>query len=119
MKFFANIKKWITSNPKKFYFYAMILLVVSFVANTIFDIYVYKTETRKPKFIVPSLYQGTDVVASEYENRLKEMETIAQELAEFKSKHKQGTAFTPADSLRIEYLYEQNQTLKNGKNKEN
>ena len=116
MKFFANIKKWITSNPKKFYFYAMILLVVSFVANTIF---VYKTETRKPKFIVPSLYQGTDVVASEYENRLKEMETIAQELAEFKSKHKQGTAFTPADSLRIEYLYEQYQTLKNGKNKEN
>ena len=87
MKFFANIKKWITSNPKKFYFYAMILLVVSFVANTIFDIYAYKTENRKPQFIVPSLYRGTDAVASEYENRLKEMETIAQELAEFKSKH--------------------------------
>lgn len=119
MKFFANIKKWITSNPKKFYFYAMILLVVSFVANTIFDIYAYKTENRKPQFIVPSLYRGTDAVASEYENRLKEMETIAQELAEFKSKHKQGTAFTPADSLRIEYLYEQYQTLKNGKNKKN
>jgi len=119
MKVFANIKKWIVTNPKKFYFYAMILLVVSFVANTIFDIYAYKTENRKPQFIVPSLYRGTDAVASEYENRLKEMETIAQELAEFKSKHKQGTAFTPADSLRIEYLYEQYQTLKNGKNKEN
>ena len=112
MKVFANIKKWIVTNPKKFYFYAMILLVVSFVANTIFDIYAYKTENRKPQFIVPSLYRGTDAVASEYENRLKEMETIAQELAEFKSKHKQGTAFTPADSLRIEYLYAQYQTLK-------
>ena len=119
MKFFANIKKWIVTNPKKFYFYAMILLVVSFIANTIFDIYAYKTETRKPKFIVPSLYRGTDMVASEYENRLKEREMIAQELAEFKSKHKQGTAFTPADSLRIQYLCEQYQTLKNGKNKEN
>ena len=119
MKVFANIKKWIFSNPKKFYLYAMTLLVVSFVANTIFDIYAYKTESKKPKLIIPSLYKGTDMVASEYENRLKDMETIAQELAEFKTKHEQGAAFTPADSLRIEYLYEQYQTLKNGKNKEN
>ncbi len=119
MKFFANIKKWIVTNPKKFYFYAMILLVVSFIANTIFDIYAYKTETRKPKFIVPSLYRGTDMVASEYENRLKEMEMIAQELGEFKSKHEKGETLTSADSLRVEYLYEQYQTLKNGKNKEN
>ena len=84
---FQNAKQWAIANPKSFYKYAMGGLILSFVINMIFSILSYN------------------------ENKI---ELINEELKGFKIKRDNGNLST-ADSLRIEFLYEQYKALTNGK----
>ena len=103
--------QWAVQNPKKFFIYSMILLSVSFIASLIQGIF-YPSETAF-KIRPPVLYSKNKTTQNLVENNDKEMEKIVNELKTLKVKRDQH-ALKKEDSLRIDYLFNQYQKLKNG-----
>ncbi|MCD1117507.1 hypothetical protein [Chryseobacterium turcicum] len=103
--------QWAVQNPKKFFTYSMILLSVSFIASIIQGIF-FPSETAF-KIRPPVLYSKNKVNQSFPVNNDKEMEQIVNELKILKVKRDQNT-LKKEDSLRIDYLFNQYQNLKNG-----
>ena len=103
--------QWAVQNPKKFFIYSMILLSVSFIASLIQGIF-YPSETAF-KIRPPVLYSKNRTTQNLVENNDKEMEKIVNELKTLKVKRDQH-ALKKEDSLRIDYLFNQYQKLKNG-----
>lgn len=101
--------KWAYANPKKFYTYAMTIIVLSFVINTFFDIKNSKNKYQSP-YTIPVLFEKTETMKND-ESQRAQLEAINAELRQLKPKRDNGT-LTPADSLRIEFLYKQYQALK-------
>lgn len=111
---FLEIKQKIYSNPKKFYTYTMILLTASFIFSMIQSIFFQpKIETTT---VIPSLFRKSDrVIREKEENKIqkqKELQKIVSELQELKFK-RENLQLTKADSIRIEYLYNQYQIISN------
>lgn len=110
----ATGKKWLESaarNPKKFYLYSMLFLSVSFAGALIQGIF-YPSESVfmiKP----PALYTKSTAATSQSASGEKEMQKIVEELKELKIKRDKHS-LAKDDSLRIEYLYNHYQKLKNG-----
>ena len=102
---------WAVQNPKKFFTYAMILLSVSFIASLIQGIF-FPSETAF-KIRPPVLYSKTKTTQNLSANNDKEMEKIVNELKTLKVKRDQNS-LKKEDSLRIDYLFNQYQKLKNG-----
>ena len=100
---FQNAKQWAIANPKSFYKYAMGGLILSFVINMIFSILSYNENKNTKNYII-----------KKQEEKEKKIELINEELKGFKIKRDNGNLST-ADSLRIEFLYEQYKALTNGK----
>lgn len=98
-------------HPKPVYRYVMILLILSFGLS--FLEYFYFTPDVKGGFKTPSLYSKSDQIKAKAHNREKETERIVKELQQMKGRRENGP-LTKNDSLRIEYLFNQYQTLKNG-----
>ncbi|MDO4881134.1 MAG: hypothetical protein Q3983_07625 [Capnocytophaga sp.] len=111
---FQNAKKWAIANPKSFYKYAMGILIITFVINMTFSVLSYNKNKDNKNYIIPMLYQQTDQVIKKQEEKEKKIELINEELKGFKVKRDNGI-LSSADSLRIEFLYEQYKTLTNGK----
>ena len=111
---FQNAKQWAIANPKSFYKYAMGGLILSFVINMIFSILSYNENKNTKNYIIQMLYNQTDQVIKKQEEKEKKIELINEELKGFKIKRDNGNLST-ADSLRIEFLYEQYKALTNGK----
>lgn len=103
--------QWAVQNPKKFFTYAMILLSVSFIASLIQGIF-FPSETAF-KIRPPVLYSKTKTTQNLSANNDKEMEKIVNELKTLKLK-RDRKALKKEDSLRIDYLFNQYQKLKNG-----
>ena len=103
--------QWAVQNPKKFFIYSMILLSVSFIASLIQGIF-YPSETAF-KIRPPVLYSKNKTTQNLVENNDKEMEKIVTELKTLKVKRDQNS-LKKDDSLRIDYLFNQYQKLKNG-----
>mgnify|MGYP003619974478 FL=1 len=59
------------------------------------------------------MYSESDQVKAKMDESEKKLETVVKELQLLKTKREKGT-LTKNDSLRIEYLFNQYQTLKNG-----
>ena len=102
---------WAVQNPKKFFIYSMILLSVSFIASLIQGIF-FPSETAF-KIRPPVLYSKNKTSQNLSTNNEKEMEKIVNELKTLKIKRDQN-ALKKEDSLRIDYLFNQYQKLKNG-----
>ncbi|OPC39102.1 hypothetical protein BAX99_15855 [Elizabethkingia miricola] len=108
-------KKWldlVAKNPKRFFTYSMIFLSVSFIGSLIQGIFFpsQKTFTIKP----PVLYSNTGISQNSVSVQNKEMEKIVDELKLLKEK-KDRNALQKEDSLRIEFLFNRFQQLKNSR----
>ena len=107
-------QKWLnraTQNPKKFFTYSMVFLSVSFIGSLIQGIFFPSDTAFKIK--PPILYSKSLTTENNFKNNEKEMEKIVNELKTLKIKRDSNTLLKE-DSLRIEYLYNQYQKLKNG-----
>ncbi|AZI38669.1 hypothetical protein [Epilithonimonas vandammei] len=108
-------QKWldrVAKNPKKFFVYSMIFLSVSFIGSLIQGIFFpsEKTFSIKP----PVLYSNTEIGRNSASVQEKEMEKIVSELKLLKEKRDRN-ALQKEDSLRIEFLFNRFQQLKNNR----
>lgn len=101
---------WATQNPKKFFTYSMIFLSVSFIGSLIQGIFFPSDTAFKIK--PPILYSKSKMAQNTLVNNEKEMEKIVSELKLLKMK-RDRKELKKEDSLRIEYLFNQYQQLKN------
>lgn len=102
---------WAVNNPKNFFIWAMLFLSVSFVGSLIQGIF-FPSKTNfniKP----PIMVSKNSIPETNGTQKEKEMEKIVNELKELKVKRDQKS-LEKTDSLRIEYLYNEYQKLKNG-----
>ena len=104
---------WITlaKHPKKVFMYSMIILTISFVGILIQGIFFPKKDLLR--IHAPEFYQKSQNQAEDSSKKEREMEKIIRELKVLKQKRDQKM-LEPKDSLRIEYLFNQYQKLKNG-----
>ena len=102
---------WATQHPKKFFTYSMVFLSVSFIGSLIQGIF-FPSETAF-KIRPPVLYSKNKTTQNLSANNDKEMEKIVNELKTLKLK-RDRKALKKEDSLRIDYLFNQYQKLKNG-----
>ena len=106
-----NIWKWANDNPKKIYKYAIGFLLLSIITSIVLQIL---TPSSPPEIIaIPKFSNKSEVYTDKLKDNRKEMETIVEELKSFQEKHKKG-ALTKEDSIRIDYLYNHYNKLKNG-----
>ncbi len=106
-----RLQKWIYQHPRKVYRYVMVVLVISF--GLIFIQYYFFT----PKFSfgnkIPTMYSESDQVKADMDKSEEKIDVIVNELQSLKKKRESGP-LSKNDSLRIEYLFNQYQNLKNG-----
>lgn len=102
---------WAVNNPKKFFIWSMLFLSISFVGSLIQGIF-FPSKTnfniKPPIMVSKNSISETNGIQKE-----EEMEKIVNELKELKVKRDQK-GLGKTDSLRIEYLYNEYQKLKNG-----
>ncbi len=108
-------QRWLAGavkNPKRLYMYSMILLLVSFTGSLIQGIFFPSDTSFKIK--PPVLYSNKVVSQNPISVQHKEMEKIVGELKLLKTK-RDGNALQKEDSLRIEFLFNRYQQLKDGR----
>lgn len=98
-------------HPKESYKYVMIILLLSF-AFSLFQ-YFYFTPKVAKSLVLPEMYSKSDQIKADLDQKDQKTEVIVKELEEFKAK-REIAPLTKTDSLRIEYLFNQYQNLKNG-----
>ncbi|WP_029292863.1 hypothetical protein [Chryseobacterium hispalense] len=103
--------QWAVQNPKKFFTYSMILLSFSFIGSLIQGVF-FPTKTAF-KISPPVLYSTSEMSQNPSLDNDKKMEKIVNELKTLKIK-RDDHALEKEDSLRIDYLFNQYQKLKNG-----
>ncbi|WP_312390045.1 hypothetical protein [Chryseobacterium sp.] len=104
--------QWAVQNPKKFFTYSMILLSFSFIGSLIQGIFC-PSETAF-KIRPPVLYSKSKTNQNLSVYNEKEMEKIVTKLKALKVKRDQNE-LKKEDSLRIDYLFNQYQKLKNSR----
>lgn len=104
--------QWTVQNPKKFFTYSMILLSFSFIGSLIQSIF-FPSETAF-KIRLPVLYSKSKSIQNLSVSNEKEMEKIVNELKDLKVK-RDHNELKKEDSLRIDYLFNHYQKLKNGR----
>lgn len=102
---------WAVRNPKKFFMYSMVFLSVSFIISIVQGVFFASDTTFKIK--PPVIYTKSSATQNTLPNNDKEMKKIISELQLLKSKRDKQD-LRKEDSLRIEYLFNQYQHLKNG-----
>ncbi|MDN3607233.1 hypothetical protein [Kaistella yonginensis] len=107
-----QLKDWVMKHPKESYKYVMILLLISFAFSFI-QYFFFKPKVAK-SLIFPEMYSKSDKTKSDIDQKDQKAETIIKELESYKTKRESGEPLTKNDSLRIEYLFNQYQNLKNG-----
>ncbi|SHK66703.1 hypothetical protein [Epilithonimonas mollis] len=108
-------QKWlerVAKNPKKFFVYSMIFLSVSFIGSLIQGIFFPSQKTFTIK--APVLYSNNGISQNTASVQDREMEKIVNELKLLKEKRDRN-ALQKEDSLRIEFLFNRFQQLKNNR----
>ena len=103
---------WATQHPKKFFTYSMVFLSVSFIGSLIQGIFFPSDNAFKIK--PPILYSKSKMEQNTNVNNEKEMAKIVTELKSLKVKSDRKE-LQKEDSLRIDYLFNQYQKLRNGR----
>ena len=101
---------WASQHPKKFFIYSMVFLSVSFIGSLIQGIFFPSDNAFKIK--PPILYSKSKMEQNATVNNEKELEKIVNELKSLKVKSDRKE-LQKEDSLRIDYLFNQYQKLKN------
>ena len=101
---------WASQHPKKFFTYSMVFLSVSFIGSLIQGIFFHSDNAFKIK--PPILYSKSKMEQNTNVNNEKEMEKIVNELKSLKVKSDRKE-LQKEDSLRIDYLFNQYQKLRN------
>ena len=101
---------WASQHPKKFFTYSMIFLSVSFIGSLIQGIFFPSDNAFKIK--PPILYSKSKMEQNTSVNNEKEMAKIVNELKSLKVKSDRKE-LQKEDSLRIDFLFNQYQKLKN------
>ena len=101
---------WATQHPKKFFNYSMVFLSVSFIGSLIQGIFFPSDNAFKIK--PPILYSKSKMEQNTSVNNEKEMAKIVNELKSLKVKSDRKE-LQKEDSLRIDYLFNQYQKLRN------
>ena len=109
---------WIVNNPKKVYIYSMIFLTASFIISMTYSIFTYSDNSNNSNLIVTSSVpyaksNENEINTIKMKQNTVKMEKIVNELKMFKEKNDRQL-LTKEDSVRIDYLYNQYQNLKNG-----
>lgn len=109
---------WIVNNPKKVYMYSMIFLTASFIISMTYSILTYSDNSNNSNLIVTSSVpyaksNENEINTIKMKQNTVKMEKIVNELKMFKEKNDRQL-LTKEDSVRIDYLYNQYQNLKNG-----
>lgn len=109
---------WIVNNPKKVYMYSMIFLTASFIISMTYSILTYSANSNNSNLIVTSSVpyaksNENEINTIKMKQNTVKMEKIVNELKMFKEKNDRQL-LTKEDSVRIDYLYNQYQNLKNG-----
>ena len=102
---------WATQHPKKFFTYSMVFLSISFIGSLIQGIFFPSDNAFKIK--PPILYSKSKMEQNTNVNNEKEMAKIVTELKSLKVKSDRKE-LQKEDSLRIDYLFNQYQKLRNG-----
>ena len=108
---FNLMKDWVMKHPKESYKYVMILLLVSLAFS--FIQYFFFTPKVTQSLVLPEMYSKSDQIKTEFDQKDQKTEIIVKELEGYKIK-RESSPLTKTDSLRIEYLFNQYQNLKNG-----
>lgn len=118
MKYYNKIKEilikfleWLDKYPKQTYTYIMIILISSFAFS--FIQYFYFTPEVPKSISFPTIAKNHEDKEDVNEKNQK-IQPILKELQEYKIK-RENAPLSKNDSLRIEYLFNQYQILKNGK----
>ena len=106
-----RLKDWIYKNPKKVYRYVMVVLVISF--GLIFIQYYFFKPKLSTVNKIPTMYSESDQIKADMDKNDQKINVIVNELQSLKKKRESGP-LSKNDSLRIEYLFNQYQKLKNG-----
>ena len=101
---------WASQHPKKFFTYSMVFLSVSFIGSLIQGIFFPSDNAFKIK--PPILYSKSKMEQNTNVKKKKEMEKIVNELKSLKVKSDRKE-LQKEDSLRIDYLFNQYQKLRN------
>jgi hypothetical protein len=106
-----NLKEWAVKNPKKVYTYSMIVIILSFVFSILQNLFFPPDFKVEP--LVPTLYGKSDGYKMKQQSKENEMGKTVAELQKLKKKM-ENQSLNAQDSIRLKYLYNQYQTLKNG-----
>ncbi|SEG06825.1 hypothetical protein SAMN05421847_1441 [Halpernia humi] len=106
-----RLKAWIYQHPKKVYRYVMVTLVISF--GLIFIQYHFFTPKLSIGNKIPTMYSESDQIKADMNKSDQKIDVIVKELQSLKKRRESGP-LSKNDSLRIEYLFNQYQNLKNG-----
>ncbi len=106
--------QWAVQHPQKFFLYSMIILSVSFIGSLIQGVFFPSDNTFK--ITPPLLYSNRKASQNLTANDDKEMKKIVTEMKSLKVK-RDHNALQKSDSLRIDYLFNQYQKLKDGHKK--
>ena len=101
---------WASQHPKKFFIYSIVFLSVSFIGSLIQGIFFPSDNAFKIK--PPILYSKSKMEQNTSVNNEKEMEKRVNELKLLKVKS-DSKELQKEDSLRIDYLFNQYQKLRN------
>lgn len=110
-----KIKETIYNNPKTFYKYSMITLIIFFVFSTIKEIYYpskYFESTQVPQ-IQRKSEQEIKVMKKEEKDRERESKEILDELQAL-GKKRDNNSLTQADSIRAQFLMNKYNKINNG-----
>lgn len=115
LTYYQKVTLWCLNNPKKVFIYGMISLSLFFVLSVV-QFFYHKDD--KEALLIPALYQKSDeeisLKSQERANKNIKIKKIVEELNTFRKRRDEGL-LTKADSLRIDYLYNQYQKLNNEK----
>lgn len=103
---------FLEKRPKQVFIYAMLILSMSFIGMIIQGIFF--PAKKEDSFKLPILYSKSDEKKAALDEKEKEMRKIMQQLEAYKNK-RDSRSLTKEDSLRVNYLFNQYQSLKNGR----
>lgn len=111
----AFYKEWLYQHPKEFYKYSFAAIIICFTISVVNFIFFPPTQTKGLQ--IPMVFSKSDekieVEKAKRDKKLAQMRIIVTELEKLKTK-RENEKLSQSDSLRIEYLYNQYQTLQNG-----
>lgn len=110
-KQYNEIIVWLKANPKAFFKYSLIILIASFCISLL-QFFLFPSKEIYT-IQVPPLYSKSSNIKQSEIIKEEKMGKIVRELQKYKEKKDNGK-LNQSDSIRIDYLFNEYQKIKNG-----